>query len=72
MTVMQEVVRLQAVSMVVHVLGSQPSKGDLRHLQASIQSYLDKIIDIQILGRGCYQLEFENGESVSRHLLCCL
>ena len=26
---------------------------------------MDKIIDIQILGRGCYQLEFENGESVS-------
>ena len=63
MTVLQEVVRLQAVSIVVHVLGSQSSKGDLRHLlRASIQSDLDKIIDIQILGRGCYQLEFENGE----------
>ena len=37
-TVMQEVIRLQAVSIVVHILGSRPSKGDLRHLlQASIQ-----------------------------------
>ena len=26
---------------------------------------MDKIIDIKILGRGCYQLEFKNGESVS-------
>ena len=70
MTVMQEVIRLQTVSIVVHILGSQPSKGDLRHLlQAAIQSDLDKIIDIQTLGRGCYQLEFENGESVSRLLL---
>ena len=67
---MQEVIRLQTVSIVVHILGSQPSKGDLRHLvQAAIQSDLDKIIDIQTLGRGCYQLEFENGESVSRLLL---
>ena len=67
--VMQELIRLQAVSIVVHILGSRPSKGDLRYLlQASIQSDLDKVIDIQILGRGCYQLEFENGESVSRLL----
>ena len=34
-------------------------------LQATIQLDLDKMIDIQILGHGCYQLEFENGESVS-------
>ena len=27
--VMQEVIRLQAVSIVVHILGSRPSKGDL-------------------------------------------
>ena len=67
--VMQEVIRLQAVSIVVNILGSRPSKGDLRHLlQVAIQSDLDKIIDIQILGRGCYQLEFENGESVFRLL----
>ena len=26
---------------------------------------MDKIIDIKILGCGCYQLEFKNGESVS-------
>ena len=38
-------------------------------LQVAIQSDLDKIIDIQTLGRGCYQFEFENGESVSRLLL---
>ena len=69
MFLMQEVVCLQAISIVVHVLGSRLSKGDLRHLlQASIQSDLDKIIDIYILGCGCYQLEFENGESVS-HLV---
>ena len=62
-TVMQEVVCLQKVSIVVHVSGSRLSKGDLRLLlQDYIQSDLDKIIDIQILGRGCYQLEFENGE----------
>ena len=66
MFLMQEVVCLQAISIVVHVLGSQSSKGDLRHLlRASIQSDLDKIIDIKILGRGCNQLEFENGESVT-------
>ena len=46
-TVLQEVVRLQAVSIVVHGLGSLPSNEDLQHLlQASIQSDLDKIIDI--------------------------
>ena len=37
-------------------------------LQASIQTDLDKSIYIQILGRGCYKLEFENDESVSRLL----
>ena len=63
LSVIQVVVRLQDVSIVIHVSGSRPSKGDLQHLlQASIQSNLDTIIDIQILGRGCYQLEFENGE----------
>ena len=64
--VMQEVVCLQVVSIVVHVSGSRLSKGDLRLLlQDYIQSDLDKIIDIKILGRGCNQLEFENGESVT-------
>ena len=62
--VLNEVKRLEQCSVVAQVLGKRPSRGDLRHLlQAALKEKLDKIIDIQLMGRGCYQLEFEDHSS---------
>ena len=63
--VLNEVKRLEQCSVVAQVLGKRPSRGDLRHLlQAALKEKLDKITDIQLMGRGCYQLEFEDHSSV--------
>ena len=56
---------MEQCSFVAQVLGKQPSRGDLWHLlQATLQEKLDKISDINMMGRGCYQLEFADHSSV--------
>ena len=44
--------RLRQLSVVVHVIGGRPSRGELRHLlQARFQEDLPRIVDIQFLGK---------------------
>ena len=47
------------------VLGIRPSRGDLRLLlQVALKQYVDNIVDMQMLGRNYYQLEFESEHMV--------
>ena len=67
--VQAEITRLRQVSVVVHVIGGRPSRGELRHLlQARFQEELSKVVDIQFLGKGCYQVEFLVAEIVLKLL----
>ena len=53
-----EINRLRQLSVVVHVIGGQPSHGELHHLmQARFQEELHRIVDIQFLGKGCYHVD---------------
>ena len=68
--VQAEITRLRQVSVVVHVIGVLPSRGELRHLlQARFQEDLSRVVDIQFLGKGCYHVEFLAAEMVMK-LLC--
>ena len=63
--VQAEIDRLQQLSIVVHVVGGHPNRSDIFHLlQAQLHVDLERIIDIQLLGRNCYHLEFESEEMV--------
>ena len=67
--VQAEIDRLQQLSIVVHVVGGRPNRSDIRLLlQARLQADLERIIDIQLLGRNCYHLEFESEEMVQKLL----
>ena len=65
LVVLNEVKRLEQGSVVAQVLGKRLSRGDIRHLLlAALKEKLDKIIDIQLMCRSCYQLEFEDHSSI--------
>ena len=62
-----EVSRLEQVSVIGKLVGGRPSRGELRDLlQSRLLAEVGKIVDIQILGRGFYQVEFETGEAATR------
>jgi hypothetical protein len=57
--IVQEIQRLEKKTIIVHVLGLRPTQANLRLLfQTDLKQDLDNIIDVQILGRNYYQLEF--------------
>ena len=59
--IVQEIQRLEKKTIIAHVLGLRPTRADLRLLlQAALKQDLDNIIEVQILGRNYYQLEFES------------
>ena len=58
-TISAEIERLQALSLVCKVTSSRPNRGELRDLlQGQLLAEIGKIVDIQPLGRGYYQVEF--------------
>lgn len=62
-----EVERLEQFSVIGKIIGSRPSRGELRDLlQSRLLAEVGKIIDIQLLGRGFYQVEFESQEAAAR------
>ena len=62
-----EIDRLQRFSVIGKVIGSRPSRGELRDLlQSRLLAEVGKIADVQLLGRGFYQVEFETQESAAR------
>ena len=62
-----EIDRLQRFSVIGKVIGSRPSRGELRDLlQSRLLAEVGKIADVQLLGRGFYQVEFETEESAAR------
>ena len=64
-----EVERLQLHLVIGKVVGSRPSHGELRdQLQGCLLSEVGKIVDVQALGRGFYQVEFEAAESAAKVL----
>ena len=68
-TVVGEVHRLEAFSLVVHVQGSRPNRLELRHiLYAAFSEEMDNILDIQFMSRGCYHVELANEESINKLL----
>mgnify|MGYP000412076289 CR=1 FL=1 len=59
--IMQVIQRLEKKTIIALVLGLCPTCADLHLLlQAALKLYLGNIIDLQILGRNYYQLEFES------------
>ena len=68
--VLNEVKRLEQCSVVAQVLGKRPCREDICHLlQATLQEKFEKIIDIHLMDRGCYQLEFAEVHSFVHNLL---
>ena len=58
--------RLQVVSTVCRIVGTRPSRGNVRDvLQARLLADVGRITDVQILGRGFYQVEFADVKSVA-------
>ena len=56
-------------TIIARVLGIRPSRADLRLLlQAALKQDVDNIVDVQMLGRNYYQLEFESDRMVPRIL----
>ena len=68
-TVLSEVHRLEAFSLVVQVQGSRMNRSELRHtLYAAFSEEADSILDIQFMSRGCYHVEFAGEEAVTKLL----
>ena len=65
--VQADIDRLQQPSVVVHVVGGRPNRSDIRHL-LGLHADLERILDIQLLGRNCYHLEFASEEMVRKLL----
>ena len=64
-----EIDRLQRFSVIGKVIGSRPSRGELRDLlQSRLLAEVGKIADVQLLGRGFYQVEFE-AQKAAAHVL---
>ena len=67
--VQAEITHMRQMSVVVHIIGGCPSRGELRHLlQAQFQEELSRVVDIQFLGKGCYHVEFLVAEIVMKLL----
>ena len=63
--VVREIQRIEKRNIIAHVLGIRPRRADLRLLlQAALKQEIDNITDIQMLGRNCYQIEFEQERMV--------
>ena len=63
--VVREIQRIEKRNVIAHVLGIRPRRADLRLLlQAALKQEIDNITDIQMLGRNCYQIEFEQERMV--------
>ena len=59
--IIREIQLLEKRTIIARVLGIRPSHGDLRLLlQAALKQDVDNIVDVQMLGRNYYQLEFES------------
>ena len=59
--ILQEIQLLEKQTIIARVLGILPSHGDLSLLlQAALKQDVDNIVDVQMLGRNYYQLEFES------------
>ena len=62
-----EVERLEQFSVIGKIIGSRPSRGELRDLlQSRLLAEVGKITDVQLLGRGYYQVEFVSQEAAAR------
>ena len=69
-TVLGEVQRLEAFSLVVQVHGLRLNRSELCHaLYAAFSEEVDNILDIQFMYQGCYHVEFASEESVTRLLV---
>ncbi len=65
----EEVNRLSLHSVICRVLGSRPSRGELRDLlQGTLQAEIGKVCEVHFMGRGFYHVELETPESVSKVL----
>ena len=61
-----EVERLQVVSAICRIVGTRPSRGNVRDiLQARLLADVGRITVVQILGHGFYQVEFADAQSVA-------
>ena len=68
-SLLAEIDRLQATSVICKVAGFRPSRGEMRDLlQARLLADVGKIVDVQTLGRSFYQIEFEASDMAARVL----
>ena len=68
-SLLAEIDRLQATSVICKVAGFRPSRGEMRDLlQARLLADVGKIVDVQTLGRSFYQIEFEAPDMAARVL----
>ena len=67
--ILREIQVMERRTIIARVLGIRPSRADLRLLlQAALKQDVDNIVDVQMLGRNYYQLEFESDRMVPRIL----
>ena len=67
--ILREIQVMERRKIIAHVLGIRSSRADLRLLlQAALKQDVDNIVDVQMLGRNYYQLEFESDRMVPRIL----
>ena len=58
--ILREIQVMERRTIIASVLGIRPSRADLRLLlQAALKQDVDNIVDVQMLGKNYYQLEFE-------------
>ena len=64
---LREAHRLTHYAVICRVIGARPNRGKLRDLlQGRLQDIIEKITNIQILGKGFYHLELESEVSATR------
>ena len=62
----QEMDRLERITVICHVVGSQPNRGLLRDmLQGKFHSQVGGIKEVQPLGKGFYQIVLEDKDSAT-------
>ena len=67
--ILRQIQVMERRTIIACVLGICPSRADLRLLlQAALKQDVDNIVDVQMLGRNYYQLEFESDRMVP-HIL---
>ena len=63
--ILREIQVMERRTIIERVLGIRPSRADLRLLlQAALKQDVDNIVDVQMLGKNFYQLEFESDRMV--------